>query len=261
LKSKVENKSESFYHKKVKQLVHNSILQNSINIAESTTEKYFKTRRADIYFKFKDNKRIVVEVQNSNISITEIIERTKEYNNQGIYVLWILNGKGNCVASHKYPEHKKNVKISPVEKVLHQVFGERVYYINIHKKRSKTIISNPFALHYSFSNTKTAKLIHNNFESYYFRNSNFTQISNWKLSCIKYKNFKIARFNDKDIKNTLKKQILTFLHDLKNANPKIFDNNKNSKKIIKQIIKRHKKHYGKPILLECIGSVMEDFLK
>ena len=116
-----ETNSESFYHKAIKQMVFKFISQKSSNVIKSFTEKYFNNRRADVYFELSNGKKAVVEVQHSRISIKEIIERTEEYNNQNIYVLWILHGEGKCVASPKNPEHKKKLKISSVEKFLHKV--------------------------------------------------------------------------------------------------------------------------------------------
>lgn len=50
----------------------------------------FKRRRADISIKGKD-RNVVVEFQVSKITSEEIIRRTKDYNRQGCYVLWIFH--------------------------------------------------------------------------------------------------------------------------------------------------------------------------
>ena len=75
-KSLIETKSESLYHKIIKQLVYKSITEKSLNIENSSTEKYLKNHRADVYFKLKNGKNVVVEIQNSKISIREITKRS-----------------------------------------------------------------------------------------------------------------------------------------------------------------------------------------
>ena len=120
-KSIHETNSESFYHKAIKQMVFKFISQKSSNVIKSSTEKYFNNRRADVYFQLTNGKIAVVEIQHSRISIKEIIKRTEAYNNQNIYVLWILHGECKCVASPKNPENKKKIKISSVEKFLHKI--------------------------------------------------------------------------------------------------------------------------------------------
>ena len=153
----------------------------------------------------------MVEVQHSNITIKEIKERTKEYNDQNIYVLWILHGKGKCVASKKSPEDQKNLKISSVEKYLHQMYGGRVYYINLNFYGNQTKITPPFALHYSISDDFPKTAFYRNFRYYYIRNANLGQIPSWKLLCSDFVGYKIARFYDKNVKNVLKKEIESYI--------------------------------------------------
>jgi len=107
---KLETKSESFAHKVIKQLIYAQIPKHNSHIVESSLEKYFEERRADVYFKFKSGEEVVVEIQNSRISSREITQRTKDYNLRDIYVLWILYGQGNCVGSIKIPTHEKDKK-------------------------------------------------------------------------------------------------------------------------------------------------------
>ena len=136
---------------------------------------------------------IVIEIQNSEISVKEIIDRTLDYNKKKKYVLWILNGKGRCVESFKEPCHKKKVKISPAEKLLHKLYGGRVYYINLIKYPHKTTITKPFALHFSPLNKKRERIYKKGFKYYYMRNANVSQIPDWNFLCIDYK-FKIRGF-------------------------------------------------------------------
>ncbi|MFX1569695.1 MAG: competence protein CoiA family protein [Promethearchaeota archaeon] len=174
--------SESFYHKAIKRLLYKSISENSKNVKEKSLEKYINNRRADVYFRLNSGKQIVIEVQNSKISVKELIQRTEHYNESGIYVLWILYGNGACTASPKFPQDKKNIKISQLENFLHWMYSGRVYYVNFNFYENKTTISIPFALHFSLSSKKKKqKLFRTKFESYYIKNVNFACIPSWNL--------------------------------------------------------------------------------
>ncbi|MHA1661415.1 MAG: competence protein CoiA family protein, partial [Promethearchaeota archaeon] len=148
------SKSESFPHKAIKQLIYKFVSENNKKVVKSSLEKYFTNRRADVYFKLTTGQEIVVEIQSSYITVKELIKRTKDYVKKGIHVLWILYGKGQCVASPKSLEDKKNVKISPVENFLHKIYGGRVYYVDINFYGNKITITPPFVLHFSPSNKK-----------------------------------------------------------------------------------------------------------
>jgi len=269
-------KSESFYHKAIKRLIFKYISENSKNIVEKSLEKYIGNRRADVYFRMNSGKQIVVEVQNSNISVKELIGRTEHYTKNGIHVLWILYGQGTCVASPKFPEDKKNVKISMVESFLHGMYGGRVYYVNINFHKDKTIISVPFALHFSLSSIKkNRKVFRSKFESYYVKNVNFTKIPSWNLLCVKYNDFNIARFYDKNIKRVLKEEISTFLKEKKDRNCNNcrikFKNLRKcsvtksckfryykDKKLIKLILVTFSNKYGKPIITETLFGLKKE---
>ena len=133
--------SESQSHKLMKHLLHDFLYLNNNSIISRALEKYFGNRFADVYFKLKDGHEIVIEIQNSKISVKEIIKRTKDYNGKGAHVLWILHGEGKCAASAKYPRDQKQVKISPAEKFLHGMYGGRVYYMNISLRHKKPSVS------------------------------------------------------------------------------------------------------------------------
>ena len=77
------------------------VLANDLQhkIYKSSLEKSFGERRADAYFYYKSGNKVAVEIQNSPMSSREITARTLDYNKKGIYVLWILNGQGKCIAA------------------------------------------------------------------------------------------------------------------------------------------------------------------
>jgi competence CoiA-like predicted nuclease len=242
-------KSESFYHKVIKGLVFKYISENNKRVSEKSLEKYIDNRRADVYFRLKSGEQVVVEVQNSKIPVKEIIDRTKHYNKNGIYVLWILYGNGKCVASPKFPEDKRNVKISNVENFLHRMYGGRVYYVNINFYEEKTTVSTPFALYFSnSSNKKNRKIFRTKYESYYIKNANYTKISSWNLLCVEFNGFKLARFYDKNIKRVIKSQIISYhkrigIHE---------------KKMLNSIIKHFKEKYGLFLILQALLELTKE---
>lgn len=245
-------RSESFYHKAIKRLIFKYISDNNKNILKKSSEKYINNRRADVYFKLNSSQEVVVEVQNSKITVKEIINRTEHYNKIGIFVLWILYGSGSCVASPKFPEDKKNVKISMVENFLHRMYGGRVYYVSINFYKDKTTISTPFALYFSHSsNKKNRKIFRAKYESYYIKNVNFTKIPSWNILCVNYNGYKLARFYDKSIKRVLKSQIIDYFH----VNSKSC---KSEKKLIKLIIAYFKHKYGEFLILKAFLELIKE---
>jgi hypothetical protein len=263
--------AESFSHKAIKQLILKYMAKNDSNIIKSSLEKYFQNRRADVYFKFRDGKEVVVEIQNSRISVKEIIDRTLDYNKKGMYVLWLLNGKGKIVNSPKMLCHMKDLKISPAEHFLHKIYGGRVYYVTLNKHNNKTTITPPFALHFSPSKKNSTQIFKSKFDYYYIRNVNFVKIPNWKLLCVDY-TFKIARFYDKHALKILKFKILGFLQEILKRNcsncQKRFKLLRRctlsshcdfqpytGKKLIKIIIAYFGSKYGTPIILKALRQL------
>ncbi|MFX0022366.1 MAG: competence protein CoiA family protein [Candidatus Hermodarchaeota archaeon] len=245
-------KSESFYHKAIKRLFFKFISDSNKKIIEKSLEKYVNNRRADVYFKLNSGEEIVIEVQNSKISVKEIIERTKHYNNAGMYVLWILYGNGACVASPKSAEDKNDVKISIVENFLFGIYGGRVYYVNLKFYKDKITISPPFALYFSYSSSKkNHRIFRSKYESYYIKNVNYAKISSWNLLCVDYNGYKLARFYDKNIKRILKEKVSAFYHITS-------ENHKTDKKLLKSICNNFKNKYGISLILIAIIELYQD---
>ncbi len=255
---KIESKSESFAHKVIKQLLYKKILENNSNIVEASLEKYFKSRRADVYFKLKSGQEVAVEVQNSPITSREITTRTKDYNNRGIYVLWILYGDGRCVGSPKNPKHAKNVKISPAELRLHQLYRGRVYYVNIKYEGEKITATLPFGLHFTNSDKIAPILFRKRFESFFVRNVNFTYIPNWSLLCTTNNNYKIARFYDRNAKSTLVEDLSSILKRTNLLRNQTLNNSKSTKKIFKVISALFQDDYGKFFILIALRQLIRN---
>jgi competence CoiA-like predicted nuclease len=241
--------SESQTHKVMKYLLYNILNTKNNSIIEKALEKYFDNRFADIYFKLNDGHEIVIEVQNSNISVNEIINRTKDYNEKGAYVLWVLHGEGKCVASAKYPEDHKHVRISPAENFLYRLYGGRVYYLNINLKKTPSI-SAFFALHFSKPMKKRLrKKYKTQFESYYIRDTHHINLSNLNLLCTTFSGYKIARFYDKNVKSLLKSLIVSYYHGKR----KVIN-----KTQLKQIINKFHKKFGKYLIYDVILDLAKE---
>jgi hypothetical protein len=187
-----------------------------------------------------------------------------------------LHGNGACVASQKLSQDIKEVKISPVENFLHEMYGGRVYYVNVKKKKEKISLSPPFALHYSLPlKKKKHGPFKENFWIYYIRKAHFTKIPSWKLSCTKYRGFKIARFYDKNVKIRLQGDILEYIKDLSisrciNCNNRLKELrkcflekdcrlkvSKSKNKTIKLVLQKFKSSHGKFLVLEAISGLIE----
>ncbi|MFW9867771.1 MAG: competence protein CoiA family protein [Candidatus Thorarchaeota archaeon] len=254
----VETKSESFAHKVIKQLFYKKILENNTNLVEVSLEKHFASRRADVYFKFTTGQEVVVEIQNSPITSREITTRTKDYNNRGIYVLWVLYGDGKCVGSPKNPEKRKNLKISPAEMRLHQLYRGRVYYVNLKYQEEKMKATLPFALHFSYSDKISPILFKKGFDSFFIRNTNATYIPNWNLLCTTYGNYKVARFYDRSLNNT----VMGILRDFSIRNnifcDKGFRKSKKTKKSFKLVYNLFQDEFSKSTLIYALLRLRAD---
>ncbi|MBY8983616.1 MAG: hypothetical protein KGD65_00960 [Candidatus Lokiarchaeota archaeon] len=255
---KIESKSESFAHKVIKQLLYKKILENNSNISDASLEKYFESRRADVYFKLKSGQEVVIEIQNSPITSKEITTRTKDYNNRGIYVLWILYGDGRCVGSPKNPKHVKNLKISPTEIRLHQLYRGRVYYVNIKYEKGKIIATLPFGLHFTNSDNIAPILFRKRFESFFIRNVNYTYIPNWNLLCTSSNNYKIARFYDRNAKSTLVESLRSFIKRTNLSRNQKIINSKSTKKIFKVICRLYQDEYGKFFIINSLRQLLRN---
>jgi hypothetical protein len=90
-------------------------IKKLINQADVILEYPFKNRRADVFWK---SKNIVFEVQISPISLKEVIKRSKDFEEIGIHLVWIL---------HQKTFNKKH--ITPSEEYL--LNNKTVFYTNI----------------------------------------------------------------------------------------------------------------------------------
>ena len=248
-------KSESFYHKSIKNLIFKYATERNNTIIEKSLEKYISNRRADVYFKLKSGDEIVVEVQNSKITIKEIKVRTEDYNKKGIYILWILHGRGSCVATSKLPENTQDSKISTTENYLHRMYLGRVYYVNLNINKHRPTISAPFALHFSpSSKKKNRKMFHSHYDKYFIRNINYIKIPSWNLLTVNYNGLKLARFYDKNIKSVLKNEIYRYVV----SNSKHTQKQYKYKTIKKLVLNQFTPKYGRYLILNTLSNLIKE---
>ncbi len=236
--SLISTHAESYSHRAIKLFLYKYVHENDKSVVKRSLEKFLGNRFADVYFKLKTGQEVAIEVQNSKISPKEILERISDYNKQGVFVLWILYGEGKCVASPKHPIDAKCVKISLAENALHRIYGGRVYYVNLDIRNNKAALQTPFALHFSKPIKKKMRgIFKTRYDSYFFRDSVFTQIPSWNILCTEFSGYKIARFYDKNLKTVLKEKIVNIYNKEKKEGSR-------EKRIIRVISKAFEKKYG-----------------
>ena len=138
--------SESIEHIKIKKYLYDNIpIVNSIKNVEQ--EYRIGDQIIDLFVELEDGKKIAIEIQHSKIYRKDLLNRTRNYNQKGIYVLWILNGNGPYY--YRIPKNEQGVIISSSERELHNMYQGRVYYINMAKERiiAPIYIINPTLVH------------------------------------------------------------------------------------------------------------------
>ncbi len=245
--------NETLYHRAVKQACERLFNDNGKGVTGIEQEKFVSGRRADLYVHFSIGPDVVVEVQNSRMTVTEVKKRTSHYNSRNIHVLWLLNGNGPCVASPKAPEDKRSAKISSLERFLHWMYGGRVYYVNLNRFRKgfkrHQVVSDPFALHFSLPEKKYLHgLFQDNFQYYCHRNVLVVPIPSWTLLRVEFNGFKLARFYDKNAKSFLKERI----QELVRVKP-----HHKERKLVKSIQSAFNPKYGKRLVLTATMELVQ----
>ncbi|NVM17016.1 MAG: hypothetical protein HWN80_04820 [Candidatus Lokiarchaeota archaeon] len=244
--------SESFEHLRIKEFFYENIpLDNDIDVIKK--EYPIGNRKADIYCKLADGKEIVVEIQHSMILTKDLLQRTKEYNENGCYVLWVFNGS----SFERYPKIEDNIPYLSFEKCSHMLYRGRVYYINMTKYG---IYSPVYSLH--FANYYEKKSANYGF-CYYRKSTNKksvipSDIPSLTFKTFKSKGYKLAGFYDENIRKRCVKEITQFLIDYGNIDKEIND--------IKKLNPHQKKNfiiiaiYGQKYGLHLIYNVL-NYLK
>ncbi len=201
--------SETIGHLLIKKFFYDNIpLVNDVKLIDQ--EIKVGNRVADVYIELKNGKKVIIEIQHSKISKASLIQRTREYNQEGFHVLWVLDGEGPY---DRTPKNRDVVFISSSEIELQSLYKGRVYYINAAEDGIKAPV---YALHFS---AYFQKKISTNGIKYYkkSKNKNSTilgKIPSLKLTLFRYKGFKLARFLDENIRIKCTSEVLQFLDNI-----------------------------------------------
>jgi len=220
IKSK-KKESESFEHIKIKDFFYDNLpLDNDVKTIK--LEYSIGSRIADVYCKLENGKEVVIEIQHSMILSKDLLQRTKEYNDHNCYVLWVFNGN----SFERLPKIEDKIRILGFERSSHILYRGRVYYINM----TKTGIHSPVYPLY-FSNYYEHKNSDYGF-SYYKKSKTKksvvpSEIPSHKLKLFKNKGYKLAGFNDYNIRKNCTETLRQFLIDYENVEEKV----KNIKKM------------------------------
>ena len=199
---------ETIEHKTMKDYWYH-IFPLSNEVKYRKLEYWFEDQIADVYFELHDGTKVAIECQNSPITSQNLGKRTKKYTSKDIYVLWVFNGMGSCASEEKHPLNMDKVRVLKEEKRLHNLYGGRIYYMNVKKG---IVLEAPYPIHFSpyFENKK---LDHNIFghDKYYrnFQSATVGEIFSYKILCIEYKGYKLARFMDKNVSISCTEQLIT----------------------------------------------------
>jgi len=235
---------ETIEHKTMKSYWYN-IFPKFNSIKTRYLEYWFEDQIADVYFELRDGKKVAIECQNSQITTQKLIERTKKYTLKNIYVLWVFNGSGTCVSEEKNPCNKEKTRVLSVEKRVHNLYGGRIYYMNV---IGEDIIEDPYAIHFApyFKHEENDVNIFG-YDKYYkeFQSAILGNVPSLKILCVDYKSYKLARFMDKNVSISCTEQLFTCikeycLRNIKNENLR----DKSFKIPIDSIISQVKEQFG-----------------
>ena len=202
-----EKGGESFQHLKIKRYLMKNLPQSN-NIKLMREEVSIGNRIADIFCKLNNDKKVVIEVQHSMILVKDIIQRTRDHNDNDCHVLWVFNAN----SFDRYPKNEAGVRILNFEKACQKIYRGRVYYINAFDTGDHTPL---YPLY--FNNFHEKKLLPVGFE-YYRKSRSLKSIILGKLESLELKLFKncglrLARFNDENIQDECFKEIKLFLEN------------------------------------------------
>ncbi len=203
---------ETIEHKTMKNYWYN-IFPKYNPIKTRKQEYWFEDQIADVYFELRDGNKVAIECQNSPITSKKVIERTKKYTVKNIYVLWIFNGIGTRVSEKKIPFNMNKVRVVGVEKRVHNLYAGRIYYMNA---VGEEVLEEPYAIHFApyFSHMESADNIYG-YDKYYkeFQSAVYNKIHTYKILCVDYKGYKLARFMDKNVSISCTEQLLAYLKE------------------------------------------------
>jgi len=191
-----------------------------------------------------------VEIQHSMILVKDLIQRTKEYNENNCFVLWVFNAS----SFERYPRIEDNVRILGFEKWCHLLYRGRVYYINM----TKSGIHSPvypahFANYYELKHSKSGfQFYHRSLTKKSFIPS---YIPSLKIKTFKNMGFNLASFYDDNVRNTCLAEIRQFLkkYSVLETEVKKIKKMSRNQKILYLIISIYGNKYGLNLLFNILN--------
>jgi len=244
-----KNEAESFEHLRIKEHFYSFLpFDNKIDLIKK--EYPIGNRIADIYCKLSNGKKIVVEIQHSMILVKDLIQRTKEYNENDCFVLWVFNGS----SFERYPRIEDNVRILSFEKWCHMLYRGRIYYINM----TKSGIHSPvYPAH--FANSYELKYSKSGFQFYHrsLTKKSFIPsfIPSLKIKTFKNMGFNLAGFYDDSVRNTCLAEITLFLkkYSVLETEVKKIKKMSRNQKLLYLIISIYGNKYGLNLLFNILN--------
>ncbi len=244
-----KNEAESFEHLRIKEHFYSFLpFDNKIDILKK--EYPIGDRIADVYCKLSTGKKIVVEIQHSMILVKDLIQRTREYNENNCFVLWVFNGS----SFERYPKVDNNVRILGFEKWCHSLYCGRVYYINM----TKSGIHSPvYPAH--FANFYELKYSQSGFQFYHrsLTKKSFipSLIPSLKIRTFKNKGFSLASFYDDNVRTSCLSEITNFLnkYSVLEAEVKKVKKMSRNQKLLYLVISIYGKKYGLNLLFNILN--------
>ncbi|MFX1589445.1 MAG: competence protein CoiA family protein [Promethearchaeota archaeon] len=240
--------SESIEHIKIKKYLYDNIpIVNSIKIIEQ--EYRIGDQIIDLFVELEDGKKIAIEIQHSKIYKNDLLNRTRNYNQKGIFVLWILNGNGPYY--YRIPKNEQGVIISSSERELHNMYQGRVYYINVAKER---IIAPIYAVHFASYYEKRKS----QYGTIYYKKSSIKRSVIWNpiysmhLHTFRSKGFQLTRFNDQNLRLRCQNDLIRLLNAFVTYQSKTSSSPKIPGLPLRLIIKKLSKIYGIFLLFDTL---------
>lgn len=250
-----ESSSESIEHIRIKRFLYDNLpLHNQIVFIKQ--EYRTADQIADLYIELINGIKIAIEIQHSKITKKDLIVRTKNYNQEGISVLWILNGNGPYY--YRIPKNEQGVIVSSSEKVLHNLYQGRVYYMNMAKDK---VVAPIYSVH--FSSYYRKKL--SSYESIHYKKSTmkrslvYSLISSLNLKVFSNSGLKLVRFSDQNIKKQCKNDVVHLMNAFIIYQSKKAPSSEAQGLPLGYIIRRFSKLYGKFLLFDVLKELR--FLK
>lgn len=163
---------ETEEHKKGKMLLYNYFKEKYPDTSPIINHRFPNKRRADLYIEFKNNDKLAIEYQRTELDILDWQERQGEYEKLGTNILWLLSGK-----EEKLQEKVRQIDVSFFQQIMLNELDKIAVYLDVDKVR---II---FAKNMRYSDTY---VVGNDFEELYIKSYDLNDVlihPNGKIEC------------------------------------------------------------------------------